>query len=95
MNKLKKFYNEGTEVVKIDHLSIKESPNWNKLDKYEVTETIRLGSGVYWIRAKDIRNQDLIIESQVGGHGIRDKKGYVQWQLECAHQRLMNTLAEE
>lgn len=74
MSRLKKFYKVGTEVVKIDNLSIKESLPWNKLDKYEVTGVIRIDSGVYWIRAKDIRNQALIIESQLVGDSIRDKK---------------------
>jgi hypothetical protein len=96
MTKYRKYYREGDTVVKIDPFDTSGTTPWHKMDKWEITETIRLGEhGVYWIRMKDIRNPELVIESQVSGYSIKDKKAYERWLQDCANLRLVDILAQE
>lgn len=94
--KYRKYYREGDTVVKIDSRIIDDTTPWHKMDKWEITEAIRVSEyGVYWIKAKDIKNPELIIETQVGGYDIKDKKAYERWLQDCANLRLVNILAQE
>lgn len=96
MNKLRKYYRKGDVVVKIDSRIINDATPWRKKDKFKITEVIKVGEyGVYWLQQLDIKNPELIIECQVGGYDVKDKKAYERWLHDCANQRLVNILSVE